>query len=225
MGTHGNTLSRNAPHLYNSFSHAHFFWDGKSSSLEDQLDVVLSSKQEMDMSYNLIVSRLDSIEMYRRLFETTFHHPISKNTIKKAITSYEKTILTYSSRYDLYLMGDTNALGHEEKLGFAIFIGKGQCISCQKGANLTDNSFHNVGVVGEDLGRMHIDKIGMNKEFESSPYPFFSSFKAFTPPRIAKCGAHSTLLSQWKQEYTQESGRKLPPRRRKPPTRPALLRK
>ena len=54
--------------------------------------------------------------------------------------------------------------------------------------NLSDNAFHNVGVKTNDLGRSEFDKIGMKNEFESTPYPFFSTFKAFRTPSLRNIG-------------------------------------
>jgi cytochrome c peroxidase len=84
----------------------------------------------------------------------------------KAIAAYERKIISRNSRYDAFLTafqaGDPNssALSYEEKLGLKVFVGKGMCVSCHRGPNLTDWKFHNIGtqqlganVPEKDVGR------------------------------------------------------------------------
>jgi len=184
-GTHGNLTKRNVPHLYNLDLNMSFFWDGQASSLEEQLNKVITSKDELDMNFDELVVRLNSNSEYIAKFDSLFPKKgVAKSSITQALLSYEKNILSYSSAYDKYLDGDTNALTGSQKKGLEIFISKGNCIACHKGVNLSDNQFHNVGVKTDDIGRSQFDKIGMKNEFESTPYPFFSTFKAFRTPTL-----------------------------------------
>lgn len=185
IGTHGATLKRNIPHLYNLALAKTFFWDGRATTLDEQLDMVIESKDELDMNYKELTSRLAAEPTYFSSFNACFpQEGITKKTIKKAIISYEKTLVAYNSRFDKFITGDTIQYSANEKAGFLLFTGKANCIACHKGANLTDNFFHNVGVKTADVGRLKIDKVGMGKEFESTPYPFFSTFKAFKTPSL-----------------------------------------
>ena len=166
-----------------------FFWDGRASSLEEQLNNVITSKDELDMNFDDLVVRLNSNSEYKSKFDSLFPKKgISKSSIAQVLLSYEKNILSYNSPYDNYLDGDTNALTSNQKKGLEIFISKGNCIACHKGVNLSDNEFHNVGVKTTDIGRSEFDKIGMKNEFESTPYPFFSTFKAFRTPTLRNIG-------------------------------------
>ena len=185
VGTDGNTLTRHVPHLYNLKRNISFFWDGRATSLEEQLGMVLKSKTELDMTFKEVIARLEKDEAMKAKFLEVFpKDAISKSTITKSIVAYEKSIVAGDSHYDQFLEGDKNALTELEHAGLALFIGKANCIACHNGPNLTDNAFHNVGIKTNDLGRQAVDKIGMNKEFESSPYPFFSTFKAFKTPSL-----------------------------------------
>ena len=184
-GTNGNTLSRHVPHLYNLALSNTFFWDGRSTSLEEQLNLVIKSKSELDMSFKEVVERLRQDTSLTARFQSTFpKEGLTKTSITRALVAYEKSIGATDSRYDKFLDGDMEAINPIEKKGLELFIGKANCIACHHGPNLTDNSFHNVGVKTNDLGRQGVDKIGMNKEFESTPYPFFSTFKAFKTPSL-----------------------------------------
>jgi cytochrome c peroxidase len=185
IGTHGNMTKRNVPHLYNLTFNQHFFWDGRANSLQEQLDKVVSSKDELDMSYKEIIERLKQDTAMIRRFEQAFPKDgLSKKTLCQSIIAYEKGFLLGDSDYDRYLGGDTNALNVVQKRGLEVFVGKANCVACHFGSNLSDGLFHNVGVRTDDIGRAEIDKIGMSKEFESNPYPFFSTFKAFRTPSL-----------------------------------------
>jgi cytochrome c peroxidase len=51
-----------------------------------------------------------------------------------------------TSPFDELVAGRTTALGAAEVAGLQVFLGKGRCVSCHKGPNLTDDDFHNLGV-------------------------------------------------------------------------------
>jgi len=184
-GTHGNKTVRNVPHLYNLDMNMSFFWDGRATSLDEQLGMVITSKDELDMDFTEIVTRLKANETYKLKFDSLFPGDgVTKKTFSQAVIAYEKSIQSYGSLYDKYLDGDTSVFNEKQKKGFELFITKANCITCHKGVNLTDAVFHNVGVKTDDIGRSKIDKIGMSNEFNSTPYPFFSTFKAFKTPSL-----------------------------------------
>lgn len=59
-----------------------------------------------------------------------------------AIQMYEGTLVSDDAPLDRFLgaagaPGDPNALSEQERLGMAIFLGKGKCINCHKGPQLT----------------------------------------------------------------------------------------
>jgi cytochrome c peroxidase len=95
----------------------------------------------------------------------------------KAIAAYETTLHHGPSRLDNYIAGtlqrDPTAdqiLSSSEKRGLRLFIGKGECISCHGGALMTDQHFHNTGVVprdvkSPDLGRSAAISSVVNDQF------------------------------------------------------------
>lgn len=71
----------------------------------------------------------------------------------KAIAAYERTVTYGESRFDRYAealaSGDPTGQHHlsaQEVRGLRAFIGKGQCVTCHNGPQLTDHAFHNTGV-------------------------------------------------------------------------------
>jgi cytochrome c peroxidase len=67
--------------------------------------------------------------------------------------------------FDHYLQGNFGALSESQKRGLQTFLGRGQCIRCHSGVNLSDEEFHSVGVPhvfpnissnADDLGRTEV---------------------------------------------------------------------
>jgi cytochrome c peroxidase len=100
------------------------------------------------------VARLKSDDRYRTRFRETFGEgEINGEKVAWALASYVRTILSGSSPYDRYVLGDPDALSEEARRGLAIFRGKGNCTDCHLGPNLSDERFHNTGIAWRD-GRL-----------------------------------------------------------------------
>ena len=102
-----------------------------------------------------------------------------------AIQMYESTLVSDNSRFDQFMEGNSGALSALEQRGLNRFQGKGGCISCHNGAEITDATvsnvasrgvvellsngrwhdvgFHNIGVrpVNDDLGIAAADPSGL----------------------------------------------------------------
>jgi cytochrome c peroxidase len=81
---------------------------------------------------------------------------LTEAVLRQALATYVRTILAGGSPYDHYLAGDGAALSAEARAGLAIFRGKGGCVVCHLGPNLTDEQYHNTGVSERDPGREKI---------------------------------------------------------------------
>src|SRR5581483_6281118 len=73
--------------------------------------------------------------------------------IGKAISAYERQLLSRHSRFDVFVEGlrerdgtKLRALSAPERAGLKLFVGKGQCRLCHSGPNFTDGEFHNIGI-------------------------------------------------------------------------------
>ena len=55
---------------------------------------------------------------------------MTPDTIAKAISAYERTLICNDTAYDRYAKGDDSALTDQQKQGWALFMGKGQCAVC-----------------------------------------------------------------------------------------------
>ncbi len=149
------TGSRNAPTVLNAAYFTTMFWDGRSSSLEDQSQFPMINPVEMglpDHAPVLKIVREDPV--YVDGFKKAFGKSggdVTMKEVKQAIASFERTLVTGDLPFDKWRFGgDANAISDQAKRGFDVFVGQGRCVSChvveQTQAIFTDNRFHNIGV-------------------------------------------------------------------------------
>ena len=131
--TKGKNLTRNTPTLtYAGYQNA-FFYDLKSSSLEDQSLAVMQNPDEMHGSITNAVYKINKIKKYHNLIKNAYPKDSTLATafkIENALASYVRSLGNFSSRFDKYVQGDKKQLNQEEKNGFNLFMGKGNCGSC-----------------------------------------------------------------------------------------------
>lgn len=127
-------LSRNAPTLLNVIFQKAFFYDGRAYQLEQQIADVVHNKDEMGSDLNEVVKKLRLSNEYKSLFKKAFPYSsdsvITAYSIQKAITEYEKTLISLNSKFDNYLKGDKKVLNAREINGYNVFAGKALCGSC-----------------------------------------------------------------------------------------------
>ncbi|SFF00634.1 cytochrome c peroxidase [Chitinophaga sp. CF118] len=111
----GGELPRNTPGLlYASYQYSQF-WDGRAKSLEEQIVMVMHSKQEMDAVDDTVIHRLKNITM---------------DQVVNSLAAYLRTLAPFNSPFDHYIAGDHSALTPQQQHGFNLFMGKGQCGTC-----------------------------------------------------------------------------------------------
>jgi cytochrome c peroxidase len=155
QGHHKLTGSRNAPTVVNAAYFTSMFWDGRSRSLEDQSQFPMVNPVEMGLPNHepvLTIVRDDPayVEGFEKAFGKTGQN-VTMEEVKKAIASFERTLVSGDSPFDRwYFGGEANAMSETAIRGFNVFIGQGRCVSChvieQTQALFTDNRFHNIGV-------------------------------------------------------------------------------
>lgn len=112
----------------------------------------------MNLPLDEAIARLKSIKGYAPLFEKAYPgEGITKDTLAKAIASFERTVVSSDAPFDRYIKGDKKAISPEALKGWKIFSSdKGKCLNCHDGFNYTDGSFHNIGLNTEDTGRFNV---------------------------------------------------------------------
>jgi cytochrome c peroxidase len=110
---------------------------------------------EMGDTLDNAVHRFARHESYERDFAASFPDDpkISARNIARALTAYERTLVSPPTRFDRWVAGDAGALSLPEINGLKLFAGKGRCISCHTGFAFTDHNFYDIGLPGADQGR------------------------------------------------------------------------
>jgi cytochrome c peroxidase len=121
---------RNAPALINRGYGRAFFWDGRTTTLEEQVLKPIQDPNEMDMT----------------LAEASGRVQLPIEDISQALASYVRSILSGNAPFDRFINGDRAALSPQQQQGLVIFRGKGNCTACHVGPTLSDERFHNTGV-------------------------------------------------------------------------------
>ncbi len=146
IGTSKQTLDRNSPALFNLAWHTGFFWDGGKETLENQAFGPLRSKHEMGIDLDTLVQRLKNNNTYPLLFNQAFGDGLLIQNVVRAIASYERTLISFSSKYDDYKKGKTT-FTPSELAGEKVF--NTNCKTCHTPPLFTDTKYHNKGLDGE----------------------------------------------------------------------------
>lgn len=158
LGVEGRAGTRNAPTLVNLAWGQRFFWDGRARTLEEQTGKPIENPVEMDMPIADAVARLASDDGYVDAFQAAYGAPPSEASLRKALASFIRTLVSRQSAYDRFLGGDEDALEAGARRGQALFFGKAACFHCHPPGALTNDGFFNNGtyVEGGDVGRQVI---------------------------------------------------------------------
>jgi len=152
---HGmNTLGRRTPTILNLAWGAAFFWDGRAASLEEQALGPIAAPGEMNLPLGDLITKLTRVPEYAPLFEAAYPgEPISAQTVSRAIATFERSVVSGRAPFDRWVGGEDRALSPAARRGFVLFNTKASCNTCHEGWRFTDDSFHDVGLGGEDRGR------------------------------------------------------------------------
>jgi cytochrome c peroxidase len=147
-----NLTRRNAPTLWNVAYGTAFFWDGRASSLEDQVHFPFAAAEELDRSYTDVVADVAAIPGYQSLFAAAFPGEtpaVTEDTFARAVAAFERTVLSSRGLYDAYLDGDTRALSEESLRGMSLLAEAG-CVNCHVPPLFTSDRFEDRGVPAID---------------------------------------------------------------------------
>lgn len=151
LGKVGQRLKRAAPSLYNVGYLKKLFWDGRASTLEEQMLEPLFSEEEMGNSPENLLSSINGIENYRKLFAEAYpkrnrDQPIALNEITKAIAAFQASLISLNSKYDQYAHGYHGALNNKEIEGLNIFRSfVARCAECHTPPLFTNQQFAVIG--------------------------------------------------------------------------------
>lgn len=151
VGATGQHTPRNSPSIANAAWRATLTWANPAMvTLEKQMEGPLFGEEPIEMGVNdnnrkEILARFASDADYRRDFSAAFPgeaDPISFGNIIKAISAFERGVVSASSKYDRYLLGQAT-LSPEETRGKDLFFGeKAECHHCHGSVNFDDQFYH-----------------------------------------------------------------------------------
>ncbi|MFD1142172.1 cytochrome c peroxidase [Larkinella insperata] len=124
------SILRNTPTLWNVGLQRALFADSRVTFLEDQATDVVTSTDEMHGSFEKAAHTLKTDPDYRRQFAAAYSDGITSFTIRNALASYERSLVSFNSRFDRYVRGDRAALNEQEIRGFNLFTGQAKCATC-----------------------------------------------------------------------------------------------
>lgn len=148
LGFDGKPVEVNTPTVFNAGLNFHQFWDGRVDTLEEQVHAVVTSPAEMGSTWESVVKRIADDPGYAKDFKDAYPDGVTKPNIQGALADYERTLQTPNSRFDQYLLGNTDILTPREKFGYQRFKEYG-CIACHQGVNIGGNMFQKFGVMGD----------------------------------------------------------------------------
>lgn len=163
LGIDGQQGSINAPTVLNSGNNFKQFWDGRASTLEDQIDGPVQAANEMGSTWPEVLAKLNKSRDYLASFDALYSDGIQPKNVKDAIAAFERSLITPGSKFDGYLRGEPDALDAEEVKGYTVFKSYG-CISCHQGVNVGGNMFQTFGVMADYFAdRGHVTKTDLGR--------------------------------------------------------------
>ncbi|WP_285427777.1 MULTISPECIES: cytochrome c peroxidase [unclassified Pseudomonas] len=148
LGFDGKPVQVNTPSVFNASLNFKQFWNGRVDTLQAQIEQVVISPMEMGSDWNTVVQNLTALPLYQRAFSQAYPDGVTAANVQNALATYERTLLTPNSRFDQYLLGNTEILTLQEKYGYQRFKDYG-CIACHQGINIGGNMFQKFGVMGD----------------------------------------------------------------------------
>lgn len=209
----GGTLTpMHTPTIFNVSLNFRLFWDGRKKTLEEQIQSPLDTQTE----WHEVLGKLHDDPDYQSAFAKAYpQEGMTETTLKDAVVTFERSLLTPNSRFDRYLRGQKNAITAREKTGYRLFKDYG-CISCHQGVNVGGNLFQKLGVIKDffsmhpvtdaDMGRHNVTKQEADRHVFRVP-----SLRnvAVTAPYLHN-GSVSTLREAVNEMAEHQLGRPIP---------------
>jgi len=155
-GVNGQKGNINSPTVFNSSLNFRQFWNGRAADLLEQVDGPIANPKEMNFSWEQAIEILKKDAFYVQNFQLAYSDGLTIQNMRKAIVSFEESLLTPNSRFDQFLRGDKTAITESELSGYQLFKKYG-CISCHQGVSVGGNSYQKFSTVGnyfEDRGNI-----------------------------------------------------------------------
>jgi cytochrome c peroxidase len=131
--------------VFNAALNFRLNWEGNFRTLEAHTLSSLESPGGLQSPVHDIVSKLAADARTRGQFVAAYGHGPDPPSVLDAFATYERSLVTPGSRFDLWLGGDETALSAQERAGYRLFKSYG-CVSCHQGVNVGGNLFERQGI-------------------------------------------------------------------------------
>jgi len=154
-GVGGHNGTRNTPSLRVAAYTQAQFWDGRRTSLEEQvLDPFFNPNEHGLRDENELLAKISEQAAYTRLLADTWGisaQQIRPVHIAQALSAYIRSLKPVNIRLDRYLYAqEFTALNPAERRGLDLFRGRARCGGCHiigpQQAPLTDGQFHSLAI-------------------------------------------------------------------------------
>lgn len=161
------TSRRNTPSIVGTAYSPWLYWDGRRDSQWAQALSPLEDPAEHGSSRAAVLAVIAGDDAYTGTYETLFGPLPDLATadaaeidrafanIGKALAAFERTLMPTNARFDDYVAAvvagdvrrENELFSADEVHGLRLFIGKANCTQCHNGPLLTNNEFHNTGLL------------------------------------------------------------------------------
>ena len=146
IGAGNKQLPRSSPTLWNIGYHKEFYWDGRSKSLEAQGKAAWQGgNMGVGEKTGEIAAKINALQGYKAQFQKVFQSDATPENMMKAISAYERTIISGDTAWDRWKAGDNTAISMSAYRGWNIFQAI-RCNNCHDGVLFTDQQYHNIGI-------------------------------------------------------------------------------
>jgi cytochrome c peroxidase len=145
-----------------------YFWDGRAEKLREQSIMPIQDPIEMNETLENVVEKLEQDTLYTHQFFRAFGtDDITSYRISLALEQFMNSIVSYRSKYDLYIEGEAT-FTEEEELGMELFFEEynpffpqtsgADCGHCHGGKNFSSQEYMNNGLdtLYDDNGRYDV---------------------------------------------------------------------
>lgn len=141
----GQPIRTNTITVFNAALSFRLDWGGDARTLEDQAAGSLQRPDLMGTTPDEVTRKLQGDAKLSAEFNRAYDRDLNWADLLDALATYERTLVTPDSRFDLWLRGEADAMSFDELSGYHLFKSAG-CASCHQGANVGGNLFEINGV-------------------------------------------------------------------------------
>ena len=128
-------IDRNSPTVINAVFNTKLFWDGRATTLEEQVEHVVHNDREFNTDFFEIIDKMSTSQEYKKLFDEAYPRikKINSYTIIASLSAYVKSLVSFDSEFDKSMHNESSLTASELKRmenGFNIFAGKAACATC-----------------------------------------------------------------------------------------------